>query len=157
MQNRISLELTNEWEQNVIDKIAEIITLLPKGIVTLSAAETESLPKMGDKSLAFVEKAIDAAHENRAVCPVFIDVEEMSRDLDTYQRLNRIKRQLMQLLDPINDSAMLAGSEVYTAALAIYHTSADAARLGVPGAKSINAALATRFPGRSKNAKKEEQ
>jgi hypothetical protein len=155
MSNRISIVLTAEQEQAIIEKIGELAALLPDGLVTLADGEAESLPKLGDKSLGFVEKSLDAAVENPAVCPPFVDPEELRRDLDAYKKLNRLKRALERVVAPVSDSATLAGSEAYTASLSIYGMAKDGARRGVAGAKEISGNLSERFPGRAKAPKKE--
>ncbi len=153
MQNLISITVDTQLEKAIIEKINELKAMLPQGLITLTDAEKSVLPKMGDKSLGFVEKCLDAATSNPAVCPSFVDLEESRKDLDMFMFLNRVQRALAQVNGPINDSATLAGSEAYAASLSVYNLSKDAARRGVPGAKSIYADLSNRFPGRSKAVK----
>jgi hypothetical protein len=49
----------------------------------------------------------------------------------------------------IDDTMLLSGSEAYIAVLAFYNYLKGAAKMGVPGAKTIFEDLSTRFPGRT--------
>ncbi|MDR2938013.1 MAG: hypothetical protein LBU92_03635, partial [Prevotellaceae bacterium] len=153
MQNQISITIDAVQEQAIVDKVNELSAVLPAGLVTLGETELSALPKMGDKSLAFVEKCLDSATKNPGVCPPFVDLEELRRDLAAYHALNRLHRVLGQVAAPVASSATVAGSDAYTAALAIYSMAREAARRGVAGAKDIHTDLSARFPGRGKAAK----
>jgi hypothetical protein len=47
----------------------------------------------------------------------------------------------------VEDTIMVAGSEAYHAALAVYHNVQTAAKQDIPGAKAIYEDLKNRFPG----------
>ncbi len=151
MQNQISLSIPVEQEQAILAKIEELKALLPTGLITLTEEEKHAMPKMGDKTVAFVEKCIDSAARNAAVLPSFVNLDELKKDFNSHQALNHIIRALNQVAAPLFDSALLAGSEAYTASLSIYNLAKDAGHRDVPGAKEIASELSARFPGRSKN------
>jgi len=64
----ISAALSKEDRDAVMDAVAVIKEKLPF-LVDLNASERKSLPKMGDKSRAFVSKALEVATQNPDFLP----------------------------------------------------------------------------------------
>jgi hypothetical protein len=106
-----------------MDAIAAAIETIQKRLpflVDLVATERSELPKMGNKSRSFVARALEVADLNSDFLPRSFDVAEMRRDVELFEKLNRILMSLTQLQDMVDDTCMLAGSEAYTAALTVY-------------------------------------
>jgi hypothetical protein len=107
---------------------------------------------MGDKSLAFVEKAHDYAQDNPNLVPSFLDMAAFDVDFADAHGLWSILTLIKQLQEVLEDTVMVAGSEAYHGALAFYHNTQAAAKQDVPGAKAIYEDLKTRFPGGKRKA-----
>jgi hypothetical protein len=107
---------------------------------------------MGDKSLAFVGKALEYAKQNPGLVPTFLDLPESEKDFELVKALNNVLKPLAQLVEKLDDTTLQAGSEAYTAALIFYNAVKGAAKAGVPGTKSVYDDLQARFPGRTKTA-----
>ncbi len=90
-------------------------------LVDLTAEERKALPKMGDKSQAFVTKALEVATQNPDFLPRAFDLDEMRRDVELFEKMYPIVVALSQLQELVDDTAMAAGSEAYAAALQVYH------------------------------------
>jgi hypothetical protein len=125
---------------------AAIQTLAPHTIA-LTPHERQTLLKMGDKSLAFVEKAHDYAHDNPNLVPSYLNTGAFDIDFKDAHGLWSLLTVIKQLEEAVEDTIMAAGSEAYHAALAFYHNVQAAAKDDVPGAKAIVEDLKTRFPG----------
>jgi hypothetical protein len=52
-------------------KIGEVAALLAPYVVALTSQERHELPKMGEKTIAFVEKATDFAYQNPNLMPPY--------------------------------------------------------------------------------------
>ncbi|MBK7871340.1 MAG: hypothetical protein IPJ74_12035 [Saprospiraceae bacterium] len=63
-------------------------------------------------------------------------------------QLTTIERPLLSLIEGINDTKLLAGSEAYSTALLFYQSVKLAAEMNIPGVKTIYDDLRERFPGR---------
>ena len=120
--------------------------------INLTAEERQSLPKMGDKTLAFVTKALEYAKQNSTIVPTFMSVTEFEKDVNAAIQLNNILRPLQQLTEKLDDTTLEAGSEAYSSALVFYTAVKGAAKAGAPGMKNISDELQARFPGRNKSA-----
>jgi hypothetical protein len=132
-------------------KLNEIKTLLTPYTVTLTPAERQSILKMGEKSLAFVEKSHDFAVENPNFVPPFLNMIEFGIDFTDAHGLWTIRSDAKQVYELIDDTAMVAGSEAYYAALIFYNSVKVAAGQDIPGAKALYEELKRRFPGNRRN------
>ena len=119
-ENRISASLTPEDKLAVLAAIATIKEKLPF-LLGLSPQESKSLLRLGDKSRAFVAKALEVATQNPDFLPRSFDIEEMRKDVELFEALYPITLALSQLQELLDDTVALAGSEAYMAALAVYN------------------------------------
>jgi hypothetical protein len=150
--NRISLNLSDEDRLAIEAAIQVLRDKLQPHLIALVPEDRSSLPKMGDKTVAFVRKAAHYARAD-AARPAYLDVEEMERDLGAVDILSTLHRPLAQIVANLDDSVMAAGAEAYSAALAYYHSIKGAARARVPGAQAIADDLSQRFANRMSNGK----
>jgi hypothetical protein len=102
---------------------------------------------MGEKTLSFVEKSHDFALQNPNFCPPYLDMEAFNADFADAHNLQTLNNTALQLHESTDDTAMLAGSEAYQAALIFYNSVKIAARQDIPGAKAVYEELRKRFPG----------
>jgi hypothetical protein len=151
MENKVSIEISQEAIKKITDSIEVILQNLPK-LVNLKTEERSHLLKLGDKSLAFVTKCLEYAIQNPSVVPAFLDVNEFKKDVESFTNFQKILYPLQQLTEMADDTAMLTGSEAYTAALIFYNAVKVAVKAGVPGMKNIEDDLKERFPGRSRKS-----
>jgi hypothetical protein len=120
-------------------------------LVNLTPEERQSYVRMGDKSLAFVEKSLDYAKENPQLLPSFLSVAEFEKDMKLVNDLRRLLRPLASIVESIDDTVMLAGSESYSAALTFYQSVKMAKMMNIAGTDSIYEDLAKRFLGKGGN------
>jgi hypothetical protein len=128
-------------------KINEIKALLAPYIVALTPSERHELPKMGEKTISFVEKAYDFARQNPNLVPPYLDMSAFGTDFEDAHGLWTLVNSIRQLEENAGDTEMTAGSEAYQAALVFYKSVKMAAAQDVPGAKAVYEELKTRFPG----------
>jgi hypothetical protein len=129
------------------DALTTIQTLLEPYAIALTPQERRSLLKMGDKSLALVEKCHDFIHKNPLLAPSYLDLALFDVDFADAHGLWGIQNKVRQLQEMLDDTVMTAGSEAFHAALAFYNNVQGAAKQDVPGAKAIYETLKARFPG----------
>jgi len=144
MTNRISA-LPAEAVTQIQGALDTIRTALEPHAVELSADDRRESLKLGDRSLAFVEKATRYSRERAELVPGFLDVDEMEADFASFKALDGIAARLDQLASLARDSAMVAGGEANSAALVFYRAVKAAAASGAPGADVVEADLGQRF------------
>ena len=118
-ENVVNAQLSVADRQAVLAAITTIKEKLPF-LTDISPEERRTLPKMGDKSRAFVSKALELATQNQGILPRSFDLEAMQRDVELTEGLYPILLALTQLLELVEDTYVIAGSEAYTAALLVY-------------------------------------
>lgn len=148
--NQVSLTLLPAQIQDLQNKVEELKANLDF-LVNLTLQERKTLPKMGDKTLAFVEKSLNYAKENAKLVPPYLDVNELEKDFNTVKELSKIKRPLESLVEALDDTIMLAGSEGYMAALVFYNSVKMASKMNFAGTTTIYEDLKKRFTGSGKS------
>jgi hypothetical protein len=133
--------------EQVQTKISEAQKLLAPYILVLSPEERHEIPKMGEKTVSFVEKAHDLAKQNPDLTPRHFNMDAFSVDYDKARELRVLSTSIRQLETNINDTEMAAGSEAYQTALSFYRAVKAATSDDVAGAKAVYEELRIRFPG----------
>ncbi|MDX2212264.1 MAG: hypothetical protein SFY66_03135 [Oculatellaceae cyanobacterium bins.114] len=146
----ISASLTATDRLNVMDAIATIKDTLPF-LIDLTIEERKTLPKMGDKSRAFVTKALEIATQNPDFLPRSFDLEEMRRDVQLFESLYPIVVAMAQLQELLDDTCLAVGSEAYASALQVY-SYAKASGQGA-GLNGMVEQLGQRFARKAKREK----
>jgi hypothetical protein len=118
-ENRVSASLSQTNQQAVLDAIQTIREKLPF-LIDLTPDERRSLPKLGDKSQAFVTQALTVATQNPDILPRAFDVAEFQQDVNLLAALQPLTAALTQLQELVEDTYLKVGSEAYAAALAVY-------------------------------------
>jgi hypothetical protein len=145
--NRVSADIPAAVITDVTTKLNEVRALLQPYLQALTPEERRTLPKMSDKSIAFVNKAETYSVSNPEFAPAFMQVAEFSKDMHLVTELKPILDICEQLVSNIDDTSMLAGSEAYVEALMYYNSVKLAAKTGQASARPIYDDLSMRFPG----------
>ncbi|MDR1678719.1 MAG: hypothetical protein LBR81_02970 [Prevotellaceae bacterium] len=146
MENKHSEAIPAEVLAEVQKKIDEVAAALAPYIINLTSEQRHDMSKMGDKSLAFVSKALELAGQNPALCPGYLNTAAFGIDMSDATKLLVLDNSLQQLQQAIDDTSMVAGSEAYQAALVFYNSVKEAASKNVTGAKAVYEELKVRFP-----------
>lgn len=149
---RISATLTPTEKDVVLQAIATIKEKL-SFLVDLSSDDRKTLPKMGDKSRAFVSKALEVATQNPEFLPRSFDLEEMRKDVQLFEALYPVLLSLTQLQELVDDTTLAVGSEAYAAALQVYNY-AKASGQGT-GLDAVVVEMGQRFARKAGKAKSE--
>jgi hypothetical protein len=143
---RHAVSIPHEVLEQLKVKTREINQLLAPYALALTPQERHDLPKMGEKTVSFVEKAFEFAAENVDLRPVFLDMTAFEVDMNDAKGLRVIENNARQALETVGDVEMAAGSEAFHSALAFYNYVKMLAAQDVPRAKAIYDELKARFP-----------
>lgn len=154
--NRISLSIPQEIVEQAKQLYVQANQLLAPYLINLTPDERIQLPKMGEKSIPFVTKGNEYLKTPGAPIPPYLNVEELDIDVKGFETLRQIRQVAQPTIDMLDDTMLLCGSEAYVAVLAFYTYLKGAAKMNVPGAKTIYDDLSTRFPGRPARKEKTE-
>ncbi|MCC5662423.1 hypothetical protein LC653_00350 [Nostoc sp. CHAB 5784] len=118
--NKASAKLSSADREAVMQAITTIREKLPF-LIDLTTEERKALPKLGDKSRAFVSKALEIGTQNPDFLPRSFDLNDMRQDIELFEALYPILLSLTQLQELVDDTSVAVGSEAYAAGLMIYN------------------------------------
>jgi len=122
-------ELSADQQNAVMGLIGQIQSLLPF-LIDLNADERRALPKLGDKSRAFVDQGLVLAVQNPGILPRSFDLDEYQRDVTLVRQLEPLVLALGQLQGRLEDTFLAAGSDAYSQALLLYQAAKLAGKNG---------------------------
>lgn len=106
--NQISATLTQADRDAALAAITTLKEKLPF-LIDLTTEERKALPKMGDKSRAFVSKALEVATQNPDFLPRSFDLEEMRKDVQLFEAMYPIVMAMTQLQELLDDTYVTVG------------------------------------------------
>jgi hypothetical protein len=102
---------------------------------------------MGEKTIDFVEKALDFAKQNTNLVPPYLEVDAFGVDFSDTHGLWTLFNSIRQLAEGIDDTEMVAGSETYQVArVFVLPLGQGGGTQDIPGAKAVYEELKTCFP-----------
>jgi hypothetical protein len=133
-ENRVSGSLSSDAKAAVQSALETIRQQLPF-LIGLDPEARRSLPRMGDKSRAFVRKGLEAANQNPGMLPRAFDLDEFGRDVALDEALLPIAESIRRLAEMVDDTLTAVRSDAYLAALVVYQSAKHAGKnSGLDGA-----------------------
>ena len=154
-KNQISIEIPQAVIDTVTQRLQECKTALAPFLQGLTVDERSSLFKMGDKTVATVQKTKSYVDINPEFVPAYMDKTEFLKDEAVVTSLNPLTNLAAQLTSDLNDTIMLAGSEALQASMLYYGQVKEAQSKGIVTAKPIYEDLSQRFAKRSRKPTEE--
>ena len=145
MENKVNFIVPDEVIREVALKLREATEALQPYLIALTPEDRQSIPKMSDKTMPFVEKTLEYCASAPQFAPPYMDSEALDSDFKVTQQLTPLFRTIKAMNDGLDDTIMEAGGEAYVNALSYYNSVKQAAKMNVPGAKSIYEDLKKRF------------
>ena len=119
MTNKIDITLTTEQAAAGSAAVAALATAFPY-LVSLTPTGRRKMAKMGERSEGFVRTALDAAAQFPNAMPASVDLAQLDRDLELREHLAEVELALGSMLQKVQDTRRVAGSDLYSGALDIY-------------------------------------
>lgn len=137
MENKHSQSIPQEKIDEALGLVDQAYNILSSYLLSLTDDERQTIPKMGNKTLSFVEKTGKLAALNPQYCPSFFNLEDFRIDLNDALALGGIISRAKQLERALEDTQMVSGSEAYVQAGVVYQNIKLAAKKNQPGAKVL--------------------
>ena len=144
-KNQISVEIPATVIAEVNQKLQDCKSLLAPYLQALAKGEKESIFKLGDKTVATVQKVKDYTGTNPEFAPAYMDQAEFLKDEAVVSSLSPIRNLATQFASDLSDTITIAGNEALLAALLYYGAVKEASNKGVATAKPIYEDLSQRF------------
>lgn len=127
-------------------------------LIELSAEEILQLPRISVANRLFVQDIIQVLETYHVPLPDGISAAEIKKDLDLYDQLDNLGMDYEVMLKKMRNTATLAGSEAYKAALFVYKIIQTYAETSISGYGAIYERLKQRFATQGpKSADKDEK
>ncbi len=143
--DQINLSISDDDVATIHATIEVLKAKLMPHLKTLDAKDRGSMLKLGNKSVAFVQKSFEYGQQYRNLVPAFLEMDAFSADIKATNTLQAMIRALEPILEALDDSLMLAGSEAYEGALMLYQNVKGATKAKDPNAKMIFDDLSDQF------------
>lgn len=141
-QNRITLSLPAAKLNAVDAAIASLESALTE-LVALDAKERIRLPKMGGKSETFCRQTLSVIAQNPQIVNPSLELPSALADLAAFDALRPRRQRLQRLLERMQDTETLLGSDVLSTALEAYGLLKVSGKS--QGLASLRAGLGVRF------------
>jgi hypothetical protein len=145
--DQIAVTISEADLADIQEALGTLEAKLMPHLKTLTPQERVELPKMGDKTVSFVTKALEYGQTHKDLVPAYLDLPALAVDVKAVQQLRNLSQMLTPINDALDDSLMLSGSEAYQGALVFYSNVKSAAKVHVPKAQTVYDDLSARFPG----------
>lgn len=145
--NRVSSQITKASVDQILASIAAIQAALPF-LIGLDPSERKTMLKAGDRSQAFIRKALEVGQRIADHLPRSTSLDEMSKDLALMDAIYPIMIALSELSEKLSDTYAVLNSEAYASALVVYRHAKDIK--GEKGLEQPVAELGRRFVRRSR-------
>ena len=154
MSNLVTQAIPAKTLADALQHVREARASLAAYLISLTPEERQSLPKMGDKSLAFVTKAAEYAQSLPKLMPSYLDVPGFVADASVSADLLELFLELDGFTTDVDSTRMEAGSESYTGALMAFNSLKGAAHAKQAGAQAAVDVLEVRFAGQGRRKEK---
>ena len=154
MANLVSQAIPAKILVDALKSIRDARAALAPYLISLTPDERAALPKMGDKSLAFVGKAAEYAQSLPALMPQYLDVAALAVDAGVNADLLPLYLELNGFTLDVDSTRMEAGSEGYVDSLIVFSALKSAAHANQAGAQAAVDVLEVRFAGQGKRKEK---
>ena len=132
----------------ILAAIASVHQKMEPLLTDLTGADRKSLSKLGDKSHAFVKKAVDIAAQDPQILPASHSVEDVRQSAELFQGMATIQLALQQLYRQVRDTTIKTGSDAYAIARTIY--AATKSPVAGPHLATAAGALGKRYTRKTK-------
>jgi len=146
MSNYISAEITAAKITETLGLLTTVKSNMPF-LMKLENASKKGMISLDDSRSPFVVKCLQYAQKEAKIVPPYVDLVELNKDLTLFTNLQNISREVNRLADMLNDTRIAAGTDAYVAALSIYNSAKQAAKMNVPGTQAIVDDLKKAFEG----------
>lgn len=136
MKNQVEAVLAAEVKQAINQAFATLNASMPF-LKNVPASEKQGMQILADGRRPFVAKAIEVAQTIPDANPGAVLVEGAEKDLNLFNDLETIERELRRLTEMVSDTRALAGAEAYEFARIVYKKVKLSDAMGAPGMKTL--------------------
>lgn len=157
LDNLIQVSFSEEEQARIDAALSEIEAVLSGKVINLTPKQRQQHGRVAYEMETWVNKAYGHMQQSPQLVSSYIDMAEHSADLAAHQILNPRIGRMKTMLQSMDDTALLLGTDIYNNSIAFYRSLREAAKSNAPGATTIYADLKQQFTnGRKPGGKNDE-
>jgi hypothetical protein len=143
--NRISVNIPAAVKQKVVEALSAALQEMAPYLYPLTPEQRQSMVKMGDKSLGFMQDIVRHGNSTPVLVPSFVDFNTLKQNVQATSDLDDILNLLIKAATDVESTKMQTGSLAYADGLLVYNNTQTAAKANVPGAQAALEEMSKRF------------
>ncbi len=140
IDNKVSAIMTDEAVTNCLNAVQTLHTNMPF-LINLTKAMKRQFPTIGTERAGMLPVYLTAMNNHPTLVPGFVDMTEVTKDAELWEKMRIPLTQLSELCEAIIDTHHAVGSDLFMAFLSFYKIAKEAARRNVTGADTLVATL----------------
>jgi hypothetical protein len=157
LDNLITVFFTDEELARLDAAVSEIEKIIKNKAVNLTPKQRQLYGRVAYEMEVWVDKVFRYMLQEQESIPPYIDMEEHTADIIAHRALNPRIARLSGILQSLEDTNRLLGSDIYNNSLAYYRNLREAAKVNAVGASAKYNDLKQQFPGPKKSQKSQEK
>jgi hypothetical protein len=150
LDNLISVVFTDEEMARVDSAMSEIENIIAGKAINLTPKQRQTYGRVAYEMEVWIDKVFNYMGQDPKLVPSYISLEEHTSDIVAHRALNPRIERLKSILQSMEDTNRLLGSDLYSNSLAYYRSLREAAKVNAVGASSKYSDLKQQFPGGKK-------
>lgn len=116
-------------------------------LLSLTPQQRQQYGRVKYEKEIFIDKAFTYMEQMKDLVPRWVDTDEFKKDYTAHKTLNQLIPKVESLLNRLQDTNLLLGYDLDTAALAFYQNIKMASKMNEPGARTTYEDMKQQFPG----------
>ncbi|MDR1338693.1 MAG: hypothetical protein LBK58_01330 [Prevotellaceae bacterium] len=150
LDNLISVSFTEDELARIDRALMEMETIIKGKAVNLTPKQRQLYGRVAYEMEVWVDKTFSHMQQDPKLVPSYINMEEHTADITAHRALNPRIERLNGILQSMEDTNRLLGSDLYNNSLAYYRNLREAAKVNAVGASARYSDLKQQFPGGKK-------
>jgi hypothetical protein len=118
--NKVRFTLSDQELLEINTALDTLYRILAPKTISLTPKQRRGLAKIGDKTFAFAEKALELGNQNPDFVPSYVNIEEANIDFQGLKLLRMLDRKVDALSQLLTDTQTQSGNEAFTVARGTY-------------------------------------
>ncbi len=148
LDNLISVSFNQQELTDMDTALTSLETILQGKVINLTPEERRRYASVSTEMSSWIHKCRAYMNQVPTLVPGYIDLVEFDADFQARSNISPRLRKTKSILESLDDTNLLIGSDILTNCFAFYRSVKAAAKANVPGSTSIYQDLAQQFPGR---------
>ncbi|MDR1340346.1 MAG: hypothetical protein LBK58_09895 [Prevotellaceae bacterium] len=147
LDNLVSVSFTEDELARIDRALTEIENIIKDKAVNLTPKQRQLYGRVAYEMEVWVDKTFSYMQQYSQLVPSYIDMEEHAKNISAHRALNPRIARLDGILQSLEDTNRLLGSDLYNNSRSYYRNLREAAKVNAVGASAKYRDLKQQFPG----------